>query len=47
MALTQSAIFPLQAIAGGVLATLFGIFGIKLFPTFGFLAPLGFEEGPG
>ncbi len=47
MALTQSAIFPLQAIAGGVLATLFGIFGIKLFPTFGFLAALGFEEGPG
>ena len=47
MALTQSAIFPLQAIAGGVLVSLFGIFGIKLFPTFGFLAPLGFEEGPG
>jgi len=47
MALTQSVIFPLQAIAGGVLVALFGIFGIKLFPTFGFLAPLGFEEGPG
>ena len=47
MALTQSVIFPLQAIAGGVIVALFGLFGIKLFPTFGFLAPLGFEEGPG
>ena len=47
MALTQSVIFPLQAITGGVLVGLFGIFGLKLFPTFGFLAPLGFEEGPG
>ena len=47
MALTQSAIFPLQAITGGVLVALFGFFGLKLFPTFGFLAPLGFEEGPG
>lgn len=47
MALTQSVIFPLQAIAGGVFVALFGFFGIKLFPTFGFLAPLGFEEGPG
>ena len=47
MALTQSVIFPLQAIAGGAFVALFGLFGIKLFPTFGFLAPLGFEEGPG
>ncbi|MGB9441147.1 MAG: sodium/glutamate symporter [Desulfobacterales bacterium] len=47
MALTQSVIFPLQAIAGGAFVALFGFFGIKLFPTFGFLAPLGFEEGPG
>jgi len=47
MALTQSVIFPLQAIVGGVFVALFGFFGIKLFPTFGFLAPLGFEEGPG
>ena len=47
MALTQSVIFPVQAIAGGVIVGLFGIFGIELFPTFGFLAPLGFEEGPG
>jgi ESS family glutamate:Na+ symporter len=47
MALTQSVIFPIQAITGGVFVALFGFFGIKLFPTFGFLAPLGFEEGPG
>ena len=47
MALTQSVIFPLQAITGGVLVALFGLSGIKLFPTFGFLAALGFEEGPG
>ena len=47
MALTQSIIFPLQALAGGMLVILFGIFGLELFPTFGFLAPLGFEEGPG
>ena len=47
MALTQSVIFPLQAIAGGAFVALFSLFGIKLFPTFGFLAPLGFEEGPG
>ena len=47
MALTQSVIFPLQAIVGGAFVALFGLFGIKLFPTFGFLAPLGFEEGPG
>jgi ESS family glutamate:Na+ symporter len=30
-----------------VLVILFGFFGLELFPTFGFLAPLGFEEGPG
>ncbi|MGD8524349.1 MAG: sodium/glutamate symporter, partial [Desulfobacterales bacterium] len=47
MALTQTAIFPLQAIAGGILVILFGLIGIELFPTFGFFAPLGFEEGPG
>jgi hypothetical protein len=26
---------------------IFGIFGLKLFPTFGFFAPIGFNEGPG
>ena len=47
MALTQSASFALQAVLGGLLVILFGIFGVKLFSTFGFLVPLGFEEGPG
>jgi len=47
MALTQSVTFPLQAIIGGVFMLIFGVFGLKLFPTFGFFAPLGFNEGPG
>ena len=47
MALTQSAIFPLQAALGGLLVMVFAAVGIKLFPTFGFFIPLGFEEGPG
>ncbi|NNL78218.1 MAG: hypothetical protein HKO68_17955 [Desulfobacterales bacterium] len=47
MALSQTIIFNLQAIVGGLGVILFGFFGFKLFPTFGFLAPLGFEEGPG
>jgi ESS family glutamate:Na+ symporter len=47
MALTQSVVFPLQAIIGGCCIGLFSLMGMKLFPTFGFFAPLGFEEGPG
>ncbi len=47
MALSQTIVFNLQAIIGGVCVIVFGILGFKLFPTFGFLAPLGFEEGPG
>jgi ESS family glutamate:Na+ symporter len=47
MALTQSVVFPLQAIIGGLFIIIFGVFGLKLFPTFGFFAPLGFNEGPG
>ena len=47
MALTQSVVFPLQAIIGGLFIILFGAFGLDLFPTFGFFAPLGFNEGPG
>jgi ESS family glutamate:Na+ symporter len=47
MALTQNAIFPLQAIVGGLLVMMLGFMGYQLFPTFGFFAPLGFEEGPG
>jgi len=47
MALTQGVTFPLQAIIGGLAVLLFSVFGVKLFSTFGFLAPLGFNEGPG
>lgn len=47
MALVQTACFGLQALLGGLLVIVFGLLGVKLFATFGFLAPLGFEEGPG
>jgi ESS family glutamate:Na+ symporter len=47
MAITQSISFSLQAVIGGLVVILLGVFGYKLFPTFGFLVPLGFEEGPG
>ncbi len=47
MALMQGLTFPMQAVVGGLLVIVFGIFGLKLFPTFGFLVPLGFNEGPG
>ncbi len=47
MALVQGSCFGLQAAVGGLLVILFGVLGLKLFPTFGFLVPLGFEEGPG
>jgi ESS family glutamate:Na+ symporter len=47
MALVQTSCFGLQAAGGGLLVILFGVLGLELFPTFGFLVPLGFEEGPG
>lgn len=47
MALVQGSCFGLQAAVGGLLVILFGALGLALFPTFGFLVPLGFEEGPG
>ncbi|MGD2125903.1 MAG: sodium/glutamate symporter [Desulfobacteraceae bacterium] len=47
MALTQGVVFPLQAIVGGLFVIVLGALGMKLFPTFGFFSPLGFEEGPG
>jgi ESS family glutamate:Na+ symporter len=34
-------------VVGGLFVILLGLFGWKLFPTFGYFAPLGFEEGPG
>ncbi|MGD8962232.1 MAG: hypothetical protein PVH43_06935 [Desulfobacterales bacterium] len=47
MALVQGSCFGLQAAVSGLLVIIFSILGLKLFPTFGFLVPLGFEEGPG
>ncbi len=36
-----------QALVGCSLVFIFAFFGIELFPTFGFFAPLGFMQGPG
>jgi ESS family glutamate:Na+ symporter len=47
MALVQGSTFGLQAALSGLLVLIFGLVGLDLFPTFGFLVPLGFEEGPG
>ncbi|MCU0845924.1 MAG: hypothetical protein MUC76_13475 [Spirochaetes bacterium] len=47
MSLFQGLSLPMQAIVGGLFVLLFGLFGTTLFKTFGFLAPLGFNEGPG
>jgi len=48
MALVEGGVtLPLQAVVGGISVILIGWLGMELFPTFGFLAPLGFTEGPG
>jgi ESS family glutamate:Na+ symporter len=47
MALIQGVTFPLQALVGGAVVMASGFFGLDLFATFGFLCPLGFNEGPG
>ena len=47
MALMQGSTFGMQAALSGILVILLGALGLKLFPTYGFLVPLGFEEGPG
>ena len=47
MALVEGVTLPLQALIGGLVVTAFGLAGRPLFPTFGFLVPLGFTEGPG
>jgi ESS family glutamate:Na+ symporter len=47
MALLQGIIFPLQALIGGGIILAFNALGYNLFPTFGFLVPLGFVQGPG
>ena len=47
MALVQTACFAMQGAVSGMLVVAMGVMGYSLFSTFGFLAPLGFEEGPG
>jgi len=47
MTSVQVASFGFQAAAGGLAVIFFGWLGTTLFPGFGFLVPLGFEEGPG
>lgn len=47
MALVQGVTFPMQAVLGSVIVLLFTFLGFKLFPTFGLLFPLAFNEGPG
>ncbi len=47
MALMQGFAFPFQALVGGLVVVLFALFGAELFTTFGFLCPLGYNEGPG
>ena len=47
MALMQGMTFPIQAALSGLIVLLLGWAGLELFPTFGFLVPLGFNEGPG
>jgi glutamate:Na+ symporter, ESS family len=47
MALVQAVTFPAQALIGSIFVFLFIAGGKTLFKTFGFLLPLGFNEGPG
>jgi len=47
MGLLIISVAALQFLIGGFIVLIFNFFGNKLFPTFGFLATLGFEEGPG
>lgn len=47
MALSQGITFPLQAVIGALFISFFLVLGIDIHPMFGFLFPLGFNEGPG
>ena len=47
MGLIISSVAALQFLIGGISVLVFNILGYSLFPTFGFLVPMGFEEGPG
>jgi len=47
MGLLISSVAAIQFLIGGFSVLLLNLFGFNLFPTFGFLVPMGFEEGPG
>lgn len=47
MAFTQGVTFPFQAAIGGLVVYLLITIGMNIHPAFGFLFPLGFNEGPG
>ena len=47
MGLLIASVAALQFILGGLFVILFNILGYNLFPTFGFLVTMGFEQGPG
>lgn len=47
MGFVSGAVMSMQAIVGALLVFLFNSLGFNLHPTFGFLAPLGFTQGPG
>ncbi|NOY68214.1 MAG: hypothetical protein GXP53_01790 [Deltaproteobacteria bacterium] len=47
MSFMKGITWPLQAIIGLGCVLLFNTFGKELFPTFGLLLPVGFNEGPG
>jgi len=47
MALVQAVSFPMQALIGALITLAFIMGGKALHETFGFLLPLGFNEGPG
>ncbi len=47
MGLLIVSVAALQFVIGGLFTLFFNLFGYNLFPTFGFLVTMGFEEGPG
>lgn len=47
MACVQGITMSMQGIVGALFVFLFNYIGYNLYPTFGFLSPLGFTQGPG
>ena len=47
MAIVQGVTMSMQAVIGTLFVLLFNYLGYNLHPTFGFLSPLGFTQGPG